>query len=51
MQIVGWMILLLLIVARPAFAAIEGYIEMTMTMNARANDVPRRACSLTHFRA
>jgi len=32
MQIVGWMILLLLIVARPAFAAFEGYIEMTMTM-------------------
>jgi hypothetical protein len=32
MQIVGWMILLLLIVARPAFAAFEGYIEMNMTM-------------------
>ena len=32
MQIVGWMILLLLIVARPALAAFEGYIEMTMTM-------------------
>ncbi len=32
MQIVGWMILLLLIVARPALAAFEGYIEMTMAM-------------------
>src|SRR5215471_7974225 len=32
MQIVGWIILLLLIVARPAFAAFEGYIEMKMTM-------------------
>jgi hypothetical protein len=32
MQIVGWMILLLLIVARPVFAAFEGYIEMNMTM-------------------
>src|SRR5262249_47569916 len=32
MQIVGWMLLLLLIVARPALAAFEGYIEMTMTM-------------------
>src|SRR5438445_10517854 len=32
MQIVGWMILLLLIVARPALAAFEGYIEMTMTL-------------------
>src|SRR5262249_31627308 len=31
MQIVGWMILLLLIVARPALAAFEGYIEMKMT--------------------
>ena len=32
MQIVGWMILLLLIVARPALAAFEGYIEMKMSM-------------------
>jgi hypothetical protein len=32
MQIAGWMILLLLIVAHPAWAAFEGYIEMTMTM-------------------
>jgi hypothetical protein len=32
MQIVGWMILLLLMLARPASAAFEGYIEMTMTM-------------------
>src|SRR5262249_3956077 len=32
MQTVGWMILLLLIVARPAAAAFEGYIEMKMTM-------------------
>ena len=32
MQTVGWMILLLLIVARPALAAFEGYIEMKMTM-------------------
>jgi hypothetical protein len=31
MQIVGWMILLLLIVARPALAEFEGYIEMKMT--------------------
>ena len=32
MQIVGWMILLLLIMARPTFAAFEGYIEMRMAM-------------------
>src|SRR5215510_13973598 len=32
MQIVGWMMLLLLMVARPALAAFEGYIEMKMTM-------------------
>src|SRR5262245_4923219 len=32
MQIVGWIILLLLIVARPAFATFEGYLEMKMTM-------------------
>jgi len=32
MQIVGWMILLLLIMARPALAAFEGYIEMKMAM-------------------
>lgn len=32
MQIVGWMILLLLMVARPAYAAFEGYIEMKMAM-------------------
>ena len=32
MQIVQWVILLLLIVAHPAFAAFEGYIEMKMTM-------------------
>ena len=32
MQIVGWIILLLLIVARPACAAFEGYIEMKMAM-------------------
>ena len=32
MQIVVWMILLLLLVARPASAAFEGYIEMKMTM-------------------
>src|SRR5262245_38474423 len=32
MQIVGWMILLLLIVPRPALAAFEGYIEMKMAM-------------------
>jgi len=32
MQMVRWMILLLLIVVRPAFAGFEGYIEMTMTM-------------------
>jgi uncharacterized protein DUF4412 len=32
MQIVGWMILLILIVARPAVAEFEGYIEMTMAM-------------------
>lgn len=33
MQIVRWIVLLLLIVARPAFAGFEGYIEMKMTMN------------------
>ena len=32
MQMVRWMILLLLIVVRPAFAGFEGYIEMKMTM-------------------
>jgi len=32
MQIVQWVILLLLIVAHPAFAAFEGYIEMKMAM-------------------
>ena len=32
MQIVRWIVLLLLIVARPAFAGFEGYIEMKMTM-------------------
>jgi hypothetical protein len=32
MQMARWMVLLLLIVARPAFAGFEGYIEMTMTM-------------------
>src|SRR5688572_16219 len=32
MQIVQWAVLLLLIVAHPAFAAFEGYIEMKMAM-------------------
>src|SRR5919202_1124767 len=32
MQTVGWMVLLLLIMARPALAAFEGYLEMKMTM-------------------
>ncbi len=32
MQMVRWTILLLLIVARPAFAGFEGYIEMTLKM-------------------
>jgi len=32
MQMVRWMILLLLIIVRPAFAGFEGYIEMQMTM-------------------
>lgn len=32
MPIVQWIVLLLLIVARPAFAGFEGYIEMKMTM-------------------
>ncbi len=32
MQIVRWIVLLLLLVARPAFAGFEGYIEMKMTM-------------------
>ena len=32
MQMVRWMILLLLIIVRPAFAGFDGYIEMQMTM-------------------
>lgn len=36
MQIVRWLILLLLIVARPAFAEFEGYMKMKMTMKESA---------------
>jgi len=46
MQIVGWIILLLLIVARPAFAAFEGYIEMKMTMKEGAGTMKGQISSV-----
>jgi len=46
MQIVGWMILLLLIVARPAVAAFEGYIEMKMTMKEGAGTMKGQISSV-----
>jgi len=46
MQIVGWMILLLLIVARPALAAFEGYIEMKMTMKEGAGTMKGQISSV-----
>jgi hypothetical protein len=46
MQIVGWMILLLLIVARPAVAAFEGYIEMTMAMKEGAGTMKGQISSV-----
>jgi hypothetical protein len=46
MQIVKWMVLLLLIVARPAVAAFEGYIEMTMTMKEGAGTMKGQISSV-----
>src|SRR5262252_7582789 len=46
MQIVGWIILLLLIVARPAFAAFENYIEMKMTMKESASTMKDQISSV-----
>jgi len=46
MQIVGWMILLLLIVARPAWAAFEGYIEMKMSMKEGAGTMKGQISSV-----
>ena len=46
MQIVGWMILLLLIVARPALAVFEGYIEMKMTMKEGAGTMKGQISSV-----
>jgi hypothetical protein len=46
MQIIGWMILLLLIVAHPAVAAFEGYIEMTMAMKEGAGTMKGQISSV-----
>src|SRR5262252_357999 len=46
MQIVGWIILLLLIVVRPTFAAFEGYIEMKMTMKEGAGTMKGQISSV-----
>src|SRR2546427_319391 len=46
MQTVGWMILLLLIVAGPALAAFEGYIEMKMSMKEGAGTMKGQVSSV-----
>jgi hypothetical protein len=46
MQTVGWMILLLLLVARPALAVFEGYIEMKMTMKEGAGTMKGQISSV-----